>query len=481
MDEFPRGIFECRFCLSMHSPSVNRTWGVVRTDFGKINDAGIARKLVKGVITDHLTEALSGCFAFAHFLNAATWAVSEERLGNPYSGSVGMGITEGPNEHRVFQILDECDTRFSGVLARHGCGIVQPGSWSVARDMLDGAVPRSLLTRVDDLLALITERGLELRTRHASFPTLRPRLCSEPDPRPVHSIEIPELNDRERSLRLRNFIAVSDALCEQQTRLRQLREEERDGVIWPAAIPQTSGETSAQEAQPSSLHSKIDIVLRCGHRLTAAFPRLARRAIEALLRCGRVELAEDVERWRALCEAPLCSPDTDPLDLAVEGPTWFRRLFHEAWSDPSGLRPKLAVLQAQLGLPSQREFSASERSASRVLTRSAPAAGPEPGVGSTDLPSHAEDFSWIRWRGRNYSFAGAVQRAIIKSLYEDWEKNGSGLSAEYLLDASGSNAKGRFRVDDRFKVKGPGGSRVPHAILSDGVLRGARGVWQLIE
>lgn len=89
--------------------------------------------------------------------------------------------------------------------------------------------------------------------------------------------------------------------------------------------------------------------------------------------------------------------------------------------------------------------------------------------------SAAPDYSSVRWDGRTFHFPGAIQRNVVRLLWEDFERGGTGLSEEHLRDASGSGAQGRFRVADLFRTKAGG----PNPAIGTMICRSGRGVWRI--
>jgi hypothetical protein len=58
-----------------------------------------------------------------------------------------------------------------------------------------------------------------------------------------------------------------------------------------------------------------------------------------------------------------------------------------------------------------------------------------------DQPAHADDFSWVRCHlGKSFDFT-ARQRPVVRALWDDWSRGGSGLSQNHLLTVSGSDSK----------------------------------------
>lgn len=81
--------------------------------------------------------------------------------------------------------------------------------------------------------------------------------------------------------------------------------------------------------------------------------------------------------------------------------------------------------------------------------------------------THSEDFRSIRWYGTPYSFT-ALQAAIIRILWEAWQKEAPEVGQGVLLETAGSTGS---RVRDLFRA---------HPAWDDGMIGpGSRGTFRL--
>jgi hypothetical protein len=72
-------------------------------------------------------------------------------------------------------------------------------------------------------------------------------------------------------------------------------------------------------------------------------------------------------------------------------------------------------------------------------------------IGAPEItPTHSDDYTFVNWFGTEYTFALGVQSSAVRTLWNQWDKNGLGLHQDTIRNSIDAE-RDSFRMDSTFR------------------------------